>query len=76
MRLIDTAGAPPPAALDAMTIAADAVRELLAAGREVRFAVEPTRERVAVSLCDADGAVLSRLSPARVLEIAAGGRAA
>ena len=76
MRLIDTAGAPPAAALDAMAIAADVVRELLEAGREVRFVVVPTRERVAVSLCDADGAVLSRLSPARVLDIAAGGRTA
>jgi hypothetical protein len=76
MRLIDTAGAPPPAALDAMAIAAEVVRELLEAGREVRFAVVPTHERVAVSLCDADGAVMSRLSPARVLDIAAGGRAA
>jgi hypothetical protein len=76
MRLIDTAGAPPPDALRATAIAAAIARELEDAGRELRFVVVPTHDRVAVSLCDADGAVLSRLSPARVLEIAAGGRAA
>lgn len=76
MRLIDTVGAPPPDALHATQVAADVARDLLDAGREVRFVVVPTRDRVAVSLCDDDGAILSRLSPARVLEIAAGGRAA
>jgi hypothetical protein len=76
MRLIDTAGAPPPDALRATAIAAAIARELQDAGHEVRFVVVPTPERIAVSLCDADGAVLSRLSPARVLEIAAGGHAA
>jgi len=76
MRLIDTAGAPPPDALRATAIAAAVARELLEAGREVRFVVVPTHDRVAVSLCDVDGAVLARLSPARVLEIATGGRAA
>jgi hypothetical protein len=38
----------------------------------VRFAFVPTRERVTVLLCDMDGAVLSRLTPARALEIATG----
>ena len=75
MRLIDTAGAPPPDALRAMATAAEVVRELLETGREVRFVVVPTHERIAASLCDADGAVVSRLSPVRVLDIAAGGRA-
>lgn len=75
MRLIDTAGAPPPDALRATAIAAEVVRELLDAGREVRFVLVPTRERVAVTLCDTDGGVVSRLSPARLLEISAGGRA-
>lgn len=71
-RLIETAGAPEPEALRATTIASAVVRELYESGREVRFAFVPTRERVTVLLCDMDGAVLSRLTPARALEIATG----
>ena len=71
-RLIETAGAPEPEALRATTIASAVVRELYETGREVRFAFVPTRERVTVLLCDMDGAVLSRLTPARALEIATG----
>jgi len=69
-RLIETAGAPEPEALRATEAAAVVVRELYDSGREVRFAFVPTRKRVAVLLCDMDGAVLSRLTPARALEIA------
>lgn len=71
-RLIETAGAPEPEALRATTIASAVVRELHETGREVRFAFVPTRERVTVLLCDMDGVVLSRLTPARALEIATG----
>jgi hypothetical protein len=71
-RLIDTAAAPAPEALAATAIAAAVVRDLHESGREVRFALVPTSARVTVLLCDMDGAVLSRLSPARALEIATG----
>ena len=71
-RVIETAGAPEPEALRATEIASAVVRELYETGREVRFAFVPTRERVTVLLCDMDGAVLSRLTPARALEIATG----
>ncbi len=71
-RLIRTAGEPDDDALLASAIAAGVAEELFAAGRHVRFAIVPTRERVAVTLCDGDGAVLSRLTAARALRIAAG----
>ena len=71
-RLIESAGAPAPEALAATTVAAAVVRELYESGREVRFAFIPTRKRVSVLLCDMDGCVLSRLTPARALEIATG----
>lgn len=64
-RLIESAGAPAPEALRATAVAASVVRELHESGREVRFAFVPTRKRVAVLLCDMDGGVLSRLTPAR-----------
>ena len=69
-RVIDSAGTPTAEALRATRIAARTVRELYDSGREVRFALVATRERVAVALCDADGAVLSRLTPSRALELA------
>jgi hypothetical protein len=72
MRPIDTAGGPPPEALHATAIAAAIARELLEAGREVRFVLVPTRARVAVAVCDADGAVLMQLTPTGALELAAG----
>jgi len=71
-RLIRTAGEPEDDALLASAVAAGVAQELFAKGRQVRFAVVPTRDRVAVTLCDADGVVLSLLTPARALEIAAG----
>ena len=71
-RLIEGAGAPDQEALQMTQIAAAVVRELYDSGREVRFAFVPTRKRVAVLLCDVDGGVLSRLTPARALEIATG----
>ena len=71
-RLIESAGAPDQEALRMTEIAAAVVRELYDSGREVRFAFVPTRKRVAVLLCDVDGGVLTRLTPARALEIATG----
>jgi hypothetical protein len=71
-RLIETAGAPEAEALRATLIASAVVRELYDTGREIRFAFVPTRDRVTVLLCDMDGVVLSRLTPARALEIATG----
>jgi hypothetical protein len=71
-RLIDTAAAPEAEALHATEVAAAVVRDLHESGREVRFTLVPTSARVTVLLCDMDGAVLSRLSPARALEIATG----
>jgi hypothetical protein len=70
-RLIETAGAPAPEALRATAIAAAVVRELYDSGREVRFTCIPTG-RVSVLLCDTDGCVVTRLTPARALEIATG----
>jgi hypothetical protein len=70
--VIDAAGAPDPEALRATAIASAVVRELAETGREVRFAFVPTRNRVTVLLCDMNGVVLSRLTPARALEIATG----
>jgi hypothetical protein len=46
---------------------------MLASGQELRFSLAPDPERVSALLCDADGFVLSQLSPSRVLEIATGG---
>jgi hypothetical protein len=71
-RLIEGAGTPDQEALHMTEIAAAVVRELYDSGREVRFAFVPTRKRVAVLLCDVDGGVLTRLTPARALEIATG----
>ena len=71
-RLIETAAAPEPEALRATAVAAAVARDLFESGREVRFTLVATRARVTVLLCDTDGAVLSRLSPARALEIATG----
>ena len=71
-RPITTAGEPEDEALLASAIAAAIAHELHEAGRQVRFALVPTRERVIISLCDADGTVLSLLTPAGALAIAAG----
>jgi hypothetical protein len=45
---------------------------MLATGQELRFSLAPDPHRVSALLCDADGLVLSQLSPSRVLEIATG----
>lgn len=68
----DHADAPTPEALFATRVAGEVVRRLFESGQELRFALVPDRERVCALLCDADGLVLSRLSPSRVLEIATG----
>lgn len=56
----------------ALRVAGDVARQLHEAGREIRFAVVPSSQRVSVVLCDGDGRVLSPLTPSRALEIATG----
>jgi len=71
-KVINGAGEAEEVALLACAVAAAVACELHDAGRQVRFAVVPSDERVTVTLCDVDGAVLSLLTPARALEIACG----
>jgi hypothetical protein len=66
------ADAPSSEALFAIRVAGEVARQLHASGRELRFSLVPDRGRVMALLCDADGLVLSRLTPSRVLEIATG----
>ena len=66
------AGAPPAEALFAVRAAGAVARALHESGRELRFSLTPSTGRVEVLLCDLDGIVCSRLTPARALEIAAG----
>lgn len=68
----EPAGTPSAEAILAMRVAGEVARQLHESGRELRFALAPSPGRVEVLLCDVDGIVLSRLSPARALEIAAG----
>jgi hypothetical protein len=68
----ELAGAPTAEAILATRLAGEIVRELHEAGRQLRFTLAPSRARVEVLLCDIDGMVLSRVTPARVLEIATG----
>jgi hypothetical protein len=69
---VEPADAPCAEALLAIQVAGEVARQLYEGGHELRFSLSPDRDRVSALLCDADGIVLSRLSPARVLEIAAG----
>jgi hypothetical protein len=69
---IEPAGAPSPEAIFATRVAGEVARQMLASGQELRFSLAPDPERVSALLCDADGFVLSQLSPSRVLEIATG----
>jgi hypothetical protein len=64
--------APCQEALFATLVAGEVARQLYEAGQQVRFSLVPDRDRVIALLCDADGVVLSRLTPSRVLEIATG----
>lgn len=66
------AGTPSAEAIFAMRVAGEVARQLHESGRELRFAVAPSRSRVEILLCDVDGIVLSRLTPSRALEIATG----
>jgi hypothetical protein len=68
----EPAGVPSSEALRAMRVAARVARQLYESGRELRFTVGPSAARVEVLLCDVDGMVLSHMSPAHALEIAAG----
>jgi hypothetical protein len=62
----------PDEAIDAMRVAAQVARQLHESGRELRFTLAQSSVRVEVLLCDVDGLVLSSMTPARALEIAAG----
>ncbi len=68
----EAAGAPSAEALFAMRVAGEVARQLHEAGRELRFSLTPSAARVEVLLCDVEGLVLSRMTPSRALEIAAG----
>jgi hypothetical protein len=68
----ESAGTPPAEALFALRVAGEVARRLHESGRELRFSSSPSRRRVEILLCDFDGAVLSRMTPSRALEIAAG----
>ena len=68
----EPAGAPTAEALFATRVAGEVARQLHESGRELRFALTPSPARVEVLLCDFDGIVLSRMTPARALEIATG----
>jgi hypothetical protein len=68
----EPAGAPSSEAILATRVAGEVARQMLATGQELRFSLAPDPHRVSALLCDADGLVLSQLSPSRVLEIATG----
>ena len=72
----EPAGTPCAEALFATRVAGEVARQLHEAGRELRFSLAPSAARVEVLLCDVDGAVLARMTPSRVLEIATGSRVA
>lgn len=55
-----------------MRVAGEVARQLHESGRALRFSLAPSPARVEVLLCDIEGIVISRLSPSRALEIAAG----
>jgi hypothetical protein len=71
-RYAEPAGAPSAEALFASRMAGQVARQLHESGLALQFALVPSAARVEVLLCDVDGIALSRLTPASVLEIAAG----
>jgi hypothetical protein len=68
----EQAGAPSAEALFALRVAGEVARQLHESGHALRFSLSPSAARVEVLLCDVDGIVLSRMSPSRVLDVAAG----
>ena len=70
----EPAGEPCAEALLATRAAGEIARQLHESGRALRFSLTASAARVEVLLCDSDGTVLSHLTPARALEVAAGGR--
>lgn len=64
---------PPPEVLSQMAGAARAYDELAAQGRELRFAQDASSGRTEIEVRDRAGNLLSRLSPAQALDLAAGG---
>jgi len=63
---------PPPEVLDAVGAAARAYEELHAHGRELRFDLDESSNRVIVQVCDLDGNVLRTIPPSEALDLAAG----
>jgi hypothetical protein len=63
---------PPPEVLDQMASAAQAYERLSAQGRELRFARDEASGRTTIEVRDRRGNVLTRLSPAQALDVAAG----
>ena len=68
----EPADTPSAEALFATRVAGEVARQLFESGHELRFSLIPDPDRVSALLCDVDGLVLTRLTPSRVLEIAAG----
>jgi hypothetical protein len=64
--------APPPEVLDAIGVAAGAVDELHAQGRELRFDLDEETGHVLVQVHDLDGNVLGTIPPSRALDVATG----
>jgi hypothetical protein len=69
---VEPADAPSAEALFAIRVAGEVARQLYEGGHELRFSLSPDPHRVCALLCDGDGIVLGRLTPARILELAAG----
>jgi hypothetical protein len=64
--------APPPEVLEQMATAAETYERLHSQGRELRFAHDEHSGRTTIEVRDRRGNVLSRLSPAQALDVAAG----
>jgi hypothetical protein len=70
----DVPASPPPAVLEAMSVAGRVARELHETGRELRFTPpsESGDGRVRVEVRDLDGNVLRTIPPSELLDVAAG----
>jgi len=63
---------PPEEVLDAIGVASNAYDQLAASGKHVHFAIDQSSGRVVVELHDANGGVLSSMSPGDALSVAGG----
>jgi uncharacterized FlaG/YvyC family protein len=64
---------PPSEVLEEMQRASERYDELKAQQRELRFAADPSTNRVIVEVRDLDGNVLKTIPPSKALEIISGG---